>query len=52
MTKDYIDDLVSRLVNLVNQNLTMRATIQRKIERINELELIIKNRKNDGLDRI
>jgi hypothetical protein len=52
MTKDYIDDLVSRLVNLVNQNLTMRATIQRKIERINELELIIKNRNNDGLDRI
>ena len=45
MTKAYIDDLVSRLVTLVNDNLMMRATIQRKIERINELESIINNNK-------
>lgn len=44
MTKEYIDDLVNRLVTLVNDNMMMRATIQRKIDKINELESIIKNK--------
>lgn len=44
MNKAYIDDLVSRLVSLVNDNLMMRATIQRKTDRINELESIINNK--------
>jgi hypothetical protein len=55
MNKDYIDDLVSRLVTLVNDNLMMRATIQRKTDRIYDLETIInnyKNKKNERLDNI
>ena len=55
LNKAYIDDLVSRLVTLVNDNLMMRATIQRQIERINSLELIInnyKNKENERLDNI
>ena len=55
MTKAYIDDLVSRLVTLVNDNLMMRATIQRQIEKINTLEILInnyKNKENERLDNI
>ena len=55
MDKQYIDDLVSRLVALVNDNLMMRATIQRKTDRIYDLETIInnyKNKENERLDNI
>jgi hypothetical protein len=55
LNKAYIDDLVSRLVTLVNDNLMMRATIQRQIEKINTLEILInnyKNKENERLDNI
>jgi len=52
LNKAYIDDLVSRLVGLVNDNLMMRATIQRQTEKINRLETIIKNRNNERLNDI
>ena len=55
LNKQYIDDLVSRLVTLVNDNLMMRATIQRQIEKINTLEILInnyKNKENERLDNI
>ena len=45
MNKEYIDDLVNRLVQLVNDNLMMRATIQRKMEQIAILEAKLNNNK-------
>jgi hypothetical protein len=45
MNKEYIDDLVNRLVQLVNDNLMMRATIQRKMEQIAMLEAKLNNNK-------
>ena len=41
MNKEYLDEFVDKVVKLHNQNMLLRATIQRRDEKIAELYLMV-----------
>jgi hypothetical protein len=50
MNKEYLDEFVSKVVKLHNDNMMLRATIQRRDEKLAELYLMLEGYKIQNRD--